>query len=75
MKVRPEGDLWITTCPTCTWTTWHHTPSAACDTARTHQCGRTFGPSPTRPDVDITWITGGDTITETNCDWTVDAWL
>ena len=76
VKVHHEGGLWITTCPTCTWTTWHHTPAAACDTARTHQCGHTFGPSPTRPNVEITWTAGGDTITETNCDfYAVDAWI
>lgn len=75
MKVHPEGGLWITTCPTWTWTTWHRTPAAACDTARTHQCGRTFGPSPTRPDVEIIWIAGGDTLSEFGGDWAVDAWI
>lgn len=75
MRVERDAGLWITTCPGCTWTTWHHTATAAGDAARAHRCGRTFGPSPTRPNVEITWTAGGDTISETDCDWTVDAWI
>ena len=76
MRVERDAGLWITTCPGCTWTTWHHTAAAAGDAARAHRCGRTFGPSPMRPDAEIIWTAGGDTITETNCNfWAVDAWI
>ena len=29
-----DAGLWITTCPGCTWTTWHHTAAAAGDAVR-----------------------------------------
>ena len=75
MKVHPEGGLWITTCPTCTWTTWHHTAAAAGDAARAHRCGRTFGPSPMRPDAEIAWVVSDASAAEVYCDWAVDAWI
>lgn len=75
MRVHHEAGLWIATCPGCTWTTWHRNLSQACDTACSHRCGRTFGPSPIRPDIEIAYTAGGATIRDSWCEPPVDAWL
>ena len=75
MRVERDTGLWITTCPGCTWTTWHHTAAAAGDAARAHRCGRTFGPSPMRPDAEIAWVASDASAAEVYCDWAVDAWI